>query len=99
MKPAWTGCKAGCYRRAAFLQICLRCVCSPHALACSFVGTHTRVAQVVAVIETMLKEQSMKRIYRFMTLGLFLVVMVLIAALSGITFAIVQMAKDTKASK
>ncbi|KXZ45743.1 hypothetical protein GPECTOR_51g729 [Gonium pectorale] len=46
-------------------------------------------ARVVTVIEAMLKEQSMKRMYRFMTIGLFVVVLVLIGTLSGITFAIV----------
>ncbi|KXZ46081.1 hypothetical protein GPECTOR_47g357 [Gonium pectorale] len=59
---------------------------------------HVRIppSQVVAVIENMLKEQSLKRIYRFIALGLFIMVLVLIGALSGITYAIVQMAKDTK---
>ncbi|KXZ41335.1 hypothetical protein GPECTOR_541g547 [Gonium pectorale] len=44
----------------------------------------------------MLKEQQIGKIYKFMTIGLFIVVAVLIGALTGITWAIVQISKDTK---
>ncbi|KXZ42801.1 hypothetical protein GPECTOR_117g366 [Gonium pectorale] len=54
------------------------------------------VHEVAAVVDEMLKEQQMGRIFKYMTIGLFIVVVVLIGALSGITWGIVQLSKDTK---
>ncbi|KXZ45742.1 hypothetical protein GPECTOR_51g728 [Gonium pectorale] len=54
------------------------------------------IAEIVALVEEMRREQSMKRVYRFMTIGLFIVVAVLIGALSGITYGIVELTKEVK---
>ncbi|KXZ53843.1 hypothetical protein GPECTOR_6g761 [Gonium pectorale] len=54
------------------------------------------VSEIAAVVDEMLKEQQIGKIYKFMTIGLFIVVAVLIGALTGITWAIVQISKDTK---
>ncbi|KXZ40858.1 hypothetical protein GPECTOR_1771g864 [Gonium pectorale] len=55
--------------------------------------------EVAAVVDEMLKEQQIGKIYKFMTIGLFIVVAVLIGALTGTTWAVVQISKDTKVAK
>ncbi|KXZ51613.1 hypothetical protein GPECTOR_12g577 [Gonium pectorale] len=54
------------------------------------------LSEIAAVVDEMIKEQQIGKIYKFMTIGLFIVVAVLIGALTGITWAIVQISKDTK---
>ncbi|KXZ52031.1 hypothetical protein GPECTOR_10g1054 [Gonium pectorale] len=54
-------------------------------------------AEVAAVVDELVKEQALQRVYKFVAIGLFIVVIVLIGALTGITWAIVEMSKETKA--
>ncbi|KXZ50771.1 hypothetical protein GPECTOR_15g456 [Gonium pectorale] len=52
--------------------------------------------EIGAVVEDLVREEHFKKIYRFVAIAMMVVVVILIGALTGITFAIVQMAKDTK---
>ncbi|KXZ41341.1 hypothetical protein GPECTOR_533g535 [Gonium pectorale] len=51
-----------------------------------------------AVVDEVVKEQQVGKIYKFMTIGLFIVCVVLIGALTGITWAIVNLSKEVKAA-
>ncbi|KXZ51395.1 hypothetical protein GPECTOR_12g357 [Gonium pectorale] len=53
-------------------------------------------SEVAAVVDELVKEQALQRVYKFVAIGLFIVVIVLIGALTGITWAIVQLSKETK---
>ncbi|KXZ51392.1 hypothetical protein GPECTOR_12g354 [Gonium pectorale] len=53
-------------------------------------------SEVAAVVDDLVKEQALQRVYKFVAIGLFIVVIVLIGALTGITWAIVQLSKETK---
>ncbi|KXZ50376.1 hypothetical protein GPECTOR_16g549 [Gonium pectorale] len=54
------------------------------------------INEIVEIMEEMLSERSSKRMYRFMAFSALVVVTVLLGALTGIVFGIVQLTKDTK---
>ncbi|KXZ50379.1 hypothetical protein GPECTOR_16g552 [Gonium pectorale] len=54
------------------------------------------IHEIVEVMEDMLNERSSKRMYRFMAISALIVIAVLLGALTGIVFGIVQLTKETK---
>ncbi|KXZ54182.1 hypothetical protein GPECTOR_5g278 [Gonium pectorale] len=54
-------------------------------------------AEVMAVMDEMARDQALLKLYRYITIGLFVVVIVLIGALTGITYGIVKLNQETKA--
>ncbi|KXZ43667.1 hypothetical protein GPECTOR_83g279 [Gonium pectorale] len=56
------------------------------------------LGEIMQVAEEMMHEKQMRKLFMWMTLGLVVAVAVLIGSLTGSTYAIVQLAKDTKVS-
>ncbi|KXZ55985.1 hypothetical protein GPECTOR_2g1537 [Gonium pectorale] len=54
------------------------------------------IHEVATLIDEVVREQKLREVFMFVSIGLFAVVAILIGALTGITYGIVQMAKDTK---
>ncbi|KXZ41358.1 hypothetical protein GPECTOR_523g510 [Gonium pectorale] len=56
-------------------------------------------AEVAQMVDELVKEQSLRQVYRFMAIALLVVVAVLIGALTGIIWAVVELSKETKVTK
>ncbi|GLC58799.1 hypothetical protein PLESTB_001402300 [Pleodorina starrii] len=57
---------------------------------------HIDAAELASLVDELLKQRSIKRIYRFVAIGLLVAVLAMVGALSGTTYAIVQLSKETK---